>query len=64
MKIISNFTYLHLNLIFYVKKFTIILLGVIFIALIAGSIQSISADHLLPGQGIFKNETEVNLLEN
>ena len=63
MKIISNFTYLHLNLIFYVKKFTIILLGVIFIALIAGSIQSISADHLLPGQGIFKNETEVNLLE-
>ena len=46
------------------KKFTIALLGVIFVTLIAGSIQSISADHLEPGQGIFKEESEqLNLLQ-
>ena len=44
------------------KKFTIALLGVIFVVLIAGSIQSISADHLEPGQGIFKEESEVELV--
>ncbi len=43
------------------KKFTIALLGVIFVTLIAGSIQSISADHLEPGQGIFVDDAEVNL---
>ena len=37
--------YLHLYLIFYVKKFTILLLGVIFTTLIVGSIQSISAQN-------------------
>jgi len=37
------------------------LLGVIFVALIAGSVQSISADHE-SGKGIFKNESEVNLV--
>ena len=37
------------------------LLGVIFVALIAGSIQSISADHE-SGKGIFKNEHEVELV--
>jgi hypothetical protein len=45
-----------------VKRFTIGLLGVIFVTLIAGSIQSISADHLEPGQGIFKGESEVELV--
>jgi len=44
------------------KKFTIALLGVIFVTLIAGSIQSISADHLEPGQGIFKGESDVELV--
>ena len=44
------------------KKFTIALLGVIFVILIAGSIQSISADHLEPGQGIFKEESGVELV--
>ena len=44
------------------KKFTIALLGVIFLVLRAGSIQSISADHLEPGQGIFKEESEVELV--
>ena len=42
------------------KKFTIALLSVIFVALIAGSIQSISADHLEPGQGIFKDKEQLN----
>ena len=44
------------------KRFTKILLGVIFVTLIAGSIQSISADHLEPGQGIFKEKSEVELV--
>ena len=43
------------------KKFTIALLGAIFVALIACSIQSISADHEI-GNGIFKNESEVILI--
>ena len=45
------------------KKFTIALLGVIFVTLIAGSIQSISADHLEPGQGIFKDVHTLHELE-
>ena len=44
------------------KRFTKILLGAIFVALIAGSIQSISADHE-SGKGIFKNEREVELAD-
>jgi len=45
-----------------VKKFTIGLLSAVFVALIACSIQSISADHLEPGQGIFSDEGEVELV--
>jgi len=37
------------------------LLGVIFVALIAGSVQSISADHE-SSEGIFKDKSEVNLV--
>jgi len=43
------------------KKFTIWLLSVIFVALIAGSIQSISADHE-SGKGIFKDRSDVVLI--
>ena len=43
------------------KKFTALLLSVIFVTLIAGSVQSITADHLEPGQGIFVDDAEVNL---
>ena len=43
------------------KKFTIALLGAIFVALIACSIQSISADHE-SSEGIFKDKSEVNLV--
>ena len=48
---------------FYVKKFTIALLSVIFVALIAGSIQTISADHLEPGEGIYASHGLVNLVD-
>ena len=44
------------------KKFTMLLLSVIFVALIACSIQSVYADHLEPGQGIFKDRSEVDLV--
>ena len=43
------------------KKFTILLLSIIFVISIAGSIQFVAADHLEPGQGIFKEESEVEL---
>ena len=43
------------------KKFTIWLLSAIFVALIACSIQSVSADHETD-KGIFKNENEVDLV--
>jgi len=43
------------------KKFTIVLLGAVFVALIACSIQSISADHE-SDEGIFKDKSEVNLV--
>jgi hypothetical protein len=43
------------------KEFTILLLGVIFLALIAGSVQSVTADHILKdGKGIFKDEDYQN----
>jgi len=44
-----------------VKGFAIPLLGVIFVLLIAGSVQYAVADHLLPGKGIMKDENNVNL---
>ena len=44
------------------KKFTIALLSTVFVALIACSVQSISADHLEPGPGIFLDENEVELI--
>jgi len=44
------------------KGFVIPLLGVIFVTLIAGSVQSVTADHLEPGQGIFKDRSDVDLV--
>jgi len=46
------------------KEFAIILLGIIFVTLIASSVQSISADHLEPGKGIFKNENQANIISS
>ena len=44
------------------KVFLIQLLSIIFVLLITGSIQSVTADHLEPGQGIFKNEIAVEFI--
>ena len=41
------------------KVFLIQLLSITFVLLIAGSIQSVTADHLEPGKGLFKNEKAV-----
>ena len=46
--------------IFVMKKLVISLLVVMFLVLIGGSMKLVSADHLEPGLGIFKNEMEVN----
>ena len=43
------------------KVFVIQLLGIIFVTLIIGSIQSVTADHLEPGQGIFQENEAVKL---
>ena len=44
------------------KVFLIQLLSIIFVTLIVSSIQSVTADHLEPGQGIFKNERAVEAI--
>ena len=41
------------------KVFVIQLLSIIFLTLIAGSIQSVTADHLEPGKGIFKDRAKI-----
>ena len=43
------------------KVFVIQLLGIIFVTLIISSIQSATADHLEPGNGLFKNMAAVEL---
>ena len=44
------------------KKPTIVLLSTVFVTLIACSVQSVTADHSLGGQGIFKDKDDVNLV--
>ena len=44
------------------KKFTMLLLSVIFVTLTTGSVQSVAADHSEPGEGIFKDTGEVVVL--
>ena len=43
------------------KKFTALLLSIVFVAVIACSIQSISADHET-GKGIFRDESQVSMV--
>ena len=45
-----------------IKKFTILFFGVVFVALITCSVQSVAADHLEPGDGIYKDKGEVELV--
>ena len=44
------------------KKFVILLLGTIFVLLLVDSTESVTADHLEPGEGIWKDENHVNLV--
>jgi len=44
------------------KKFTIVLSSIIFIILIGCSVQPVVADHLEPGEGIYKNYGDVNIV--
>ena len=44
------------------KEFVILSLGTIFVLLLAGYVESVAADHLLPGEGIFIDENRVNLV--
>ena len=46
------------------EKFTNTLLGIISVVLIIGSIQYVSADHSLGDDGIFKDETRVNVTDS
>jgi len=56
--------YLHLDFTFYVIKFIVPLLGVVFVILLTGSIQSIYADHTESGIGIFKDDVNVNFVDS
>ena len=44
------------------KVFLIQLLSITFVLLIIGSIQSVTADHLDPGKGLFKDETKTEIV--
>ena len=44
------------------KEFVILLLGFILVTLIVCPVQFVAADHLEPGIGIYKDETNVNLI--
>ena len=44
------------------KKFTIVLLSVAFVTLIAGSMGFVAADHLESGQGVYVDDGKVNLV--
>ena len=49
---------------FRMKKITKILSSILFMVLVSGFIQYASADHSLGGQGIFKDETRLNLVSS
>ena len=46
----------------YVRKFIIVLLSAIFLTLISYSAQSVAADHVESGDGIYKNFGDVNIV--
>jgi len=50
-----KFIYVYLNLMLYVRKFTIVLLSAIFLTLISYSAQSVAADHVESDDVIYKN---------
>ena len=44
------------------KGFVILLLGTILILSLTYSVESVTADHLEPGRGIFNSENQVNII--
>ena len=44
------------------KGFAILLLGTILVLSLTYSVESVTADHLEPGRGIFNNENQVNII--
>ena len=44
------------------KELVILLLGTILVLSLTYSVESVTADHLEPGRGIFNNENQVNLI--
>ena len=44
------------------KGFVILLLGTILVLSLTYSVESVTADHLEPGRGIFNNENQVNII--
>ena len=44
------------------KEFVTLLLGTVFVLLLVDSTESVAADHLEPGEGIWKDENSVNLV--
>ena len=44
------------------KGFVILLLGAILVLSLTYSVESVTADHLEPGRGIFNNENQVNII--
>ena len=51
-----------MNSVFYMKKFTILLLSVIFVTLIAGSVQSISADDPVDNKVVSENADRLDII--
>ena len=49
-------------MILYVRKFTIVLLSAIFLTLISYSAQSVAADHVESGDGVYKNFGDANIV--
>ena len=44
------------------KKIVTLLLGIIFVILLANSTESVTADHMEPSDGIWKDENHFNLV--
>ena len=44
------------------KVFVILLLGVILVLLLTYSVESVTADHLEPGRGIFNSEQNIEYI--
>ena len=60
--VFSGAIYLRVHFIFDMKGFVIPSLGIILVSLLTYSVESVTADHLEPGKGIFNSENQVDLI--